>query len=175
MIHEMIAVVLGLFVVPPVGRPQDSNRAVVGSKEQLTQFLIQVKSSASSVSSDLSTLDFFAAQDGFRTHSAILEAYKDDIASLRNEAARLEEVRRDASSSQQVAIDRMSPAMLELVSAAEKAIQAGNSRSNRPEYTEYFKLNAELASELSNVISVWVDYASTREALDRAGQKLTAP
>lgn len=145
---------------------------------QVSEVLSDAKTLASSLRSDIMTLDFIAlSASGSQTRAVTLNLFAVHTTALRSQSARLEEIRKYGTSSQQTAIDRMVPVMQELASSAEAAINATRSLSqlSSPEYREYFKLNADLAEELSHVISAWVDYANTRENLNRVAEKVGVP
>jgi len=146
---------------------------------QVGQLLSDTKSLVSLLKSDISTLDFFALSGGgWQTHAVMLNLYSERTAALRSQALRLEAMRQNGSRWQQIAVDRIIPVMNELASSAETAINA--TKTNQPrlsstEYREYLKLNSDLAEELSTLIAAWVDYAKTREDLDRSAEKIGAP
>ncbi len=177
MTPKAILVVLGLIFASP-GRPQ-YRRPSAEPSEQISQLLREVKNVASSLKSDISTLDFFAAEEGgLRMYAAMLEVYQDHIAALHKQASRLEEVRKYGSRSQQNAIDRVIPVMQEFVSSAEAVIaiaRANYDPSNHTEYRDYYKLNGDLAGEFAKLIAGWADYAATRGALDRLAPTVSAP
>jgi len=108
----------------------------------------------------------------------MLNLYSERTAALRIQALRLEAMRQYGSRWQQIAVDRIIPVMNELASSAETAINATKTNQTRlssTEYREYLKLNSDLAEELSTLIAAWVDYAKTREDLDRSAEKIGAP
>lgn len=89
MTRKTIVAGLGLLLAA-----QHSHHQYSQSEEQTDQLLSDIKSTASLLRSDISTLDFFMRADGFRTQSAIVEVYEGRIHALRDQTARLEEASR---------------------------------------------------------------------------------
>lgn len=169
-------IILGIGLVPSTSWSQSANAPPTVDSSQIRQVFSDVKSLASFLKSDVATLDFVAfSGGGSQTRDSTLDRFAQHATALRRQSARLEEIRKYGASPQQAAIDRMVPVMKEFASSAEEAIRAARtppaSGANQ-DYREYMKLNSDLAQELSDVISAWVDYATTRENLDRAAGKV---
>lgn len=166
---------LPLLVTTLAAGPQSHGSEETGSS-QVAQLLTDTKSLASSLKSDLATLDFFAlSADAGLTRTAMFNLYEEHINALRSQQAKLEAKRKDGSRWQQTALDRIVPIIEEFASSAEAAIAAAKTsqgRLNSADSRDYFKLNADLADEFSTAIGAWADYAKTRADLDRAAQKI---
>jgi hypothetical protein len=163
-----LTIVLALLVIrPQMAAPEG------GGTSQVTQLLSDVESKASLLKSDLSTLDFFASsQLGWQSHAAIVAAYKEHIGALRNQAAKLDGARKDASRWQKTTIDQIVPLLQEFAATAEATIGAIDKNPaglNSDDYKQYVKLNADLSGEFSTLIGTWVNYARTRDELSRNG------
>lgn len=171
-----VAVLIAMGTWPAGRAAQDVSASEQSVRAQIAQLLSDGKSVASSIKSDIQTLNFFAlSAGGPQANTAMLNLYQQHIHDLRSDAARLEAMRAKGSGFQQTAMERMIPVMQELASSAEAAIRtasANQSRLNSSEFSDYFKLNSDLAGELSAVIAAWADYAKTSEDLIRASRKI---
>ena len=173
--NKAFLALLPLLLTSLAAGPQSNGSQETGSS-QVAQLLTDAKNLASSLKSDLATLDFFAlSADSGVTRTAMLNLYQEHINALRSQQAKLEAKRKDGSRWQQTALDRIVPIIEEFASGAEAAIataKTSQGRLNSADSRDYFKLNADLAEEFSTAIAAWADYAKTREDLDRAAQKL---
>jgi hypothetical protein len=161
------ALIAFLAVVPAslAGQPQQP--------PQVEQLLNDTKSLVSLLKSDIATLGFFVSESASSTNAAMLNLYAERIKSLRALAGKLEAARKDGSHAQQTALDRIVPVMKEFASSADTALAAAKQSPAVQE--QYFKLNSDLAEELCSVISAWVDYAKTKDDLDRVARPKAAP
>lgn len=168
-------IILAVALARSPGWSQSVNAQTMDGS-QVSQVLSEVKSLASFLKSDVATLDFVAfSAGGSQTRASTLDRFAQHAAALRRQSGRLDEIRKYGSSSQQTAIDRMVPVMKEFASSSEAAIKAARTTpvsGGSQDYREYMKLNSDLAQELSDVISAWVDYATTKENLDRVAGKV---
>jgi hypothetical protein len=173
--NKTFVAVLAVMVTSSASHAQSLNTSGEAGRLRVAQLLSDAKSSASSLKSDLATLDFFAASiGGWQTHAAILDLYQEHITSIRSQAARLESARNNGSLWQQTAVDRIIPVMQEFASSAEAAIRTSNANQTilqSSDFKRYFKLNSDQAGEFASLIAAWVDYAKTRDDLERVPQK----
>jgi len=146
--------------------------------KQVGQFLSDVKSLAGLIKSDIATLGFFALSGGeWQTRDVMLKLYTERVNTLRTQASRLEAIRKEGSHPQQIAAERIVPVMKELASIADAAVRSTKSNPKRistADYRQYLKLTSDLADQLSAMIGACVDYAKTREDLDRFSEKIGA-
>ena len=140
------------------------------SQKEVSQLLEQSKAAAAQLEHDALVLESFTRGHlSWQSHAGQLVRIKENINSMGEDAKRLQELRPAAAPWQQQAIDRIVPLLTEMASLTESAIEYLNAEPNKlhtPEYTEYLKEKAELAAELSALISDTVKY-------DRAKAKLT--
>lgn len=152
------------MLLPSAAAPQggDSNR--------IAQLLADADSQAMLLKSDLSTLDFMAssATPG-QSYAQVIGAYRQHIATLRNQAATLETQRKNAPEWQQTTIDRVVPLLREFAASATAAMDAIGTHTG--DFKQYVKLNADLAGELSTLIDTWISLGKTREELARAASR----
>ena len=165
----MVAFVVVAFALAVRGgSPQDAAAAQTSQKE-VSQLLEQTKAAAAQLERDALVLESFTRGHlSWQSHAGQLARIKENINSMGEDAKRLQDLR-PAAPWQQQAIDRIIPLLTEMASLTESAIEYLNAEPNKlhtPEYTEYLKEKAELAAELSALISDTVKY-------DRAKAKLT--
>jgi len=160
-------VVAGLMFTARALCAQDATTQ--SSQKEVSQLLVQSQKAAVQLEHDAAVLETFTRSSlSWRSHASQLTAIKDHINAMGEDAKRLQEIRHTAAPWQQQAIDRIIPLMAEMASLTESAIEYLNANPNglhTPEYTEYLKEKAELAAELSALISDFVKY-------DRAKAKL---
>ena len=166
----MVAFVVVAFALAVRGgSPQDAAAAQTSQKE-VSQLLEQTKAAAAQLERDALVLESFTRGHlSWQSHAGQLTRIKENINSMGEDAKRLQDLRPAAAPWQQQAIDRIVPLLTEMASLTESAIEYLNAEPNKlhtPEYTEYLKEKAELAAELSALISDTVKY-------DRAKAKLT--
>ena len=164
----MVAFVVVAFALAVRGgSPQDAAAAQTSQKE-VSQLLEQTKAAAAQLERDALVLESFTRGHlSWQSHAGQLTRIKENINSMGEDAKRLQDLR-PAAPWQQQAIDRIIPLTKEIASLTESAIghlSADPNRLHTPEYAEYLKENAELATGLSALISDSVKY-------DRAKAKL---
>lgn len=169
--------ILAAMLASPAGWSQTSSASAGSDIPPVRQLLSNVKNLVPLLKSDIATLDLLVRPAG-GAQAVLFNLYTEHIANLRSQADKLEALRKSGTRWQQVAIDRMVPAMQELAASAEAAINWTRSNQDRlssTDYGDYLKLNADLAEELSRLITSCVDYAKTREDLERASANIGAP
>ena len=165
----MVAFVVVAFALAVRGgSPQDAAAAQTSQKE-VSQLLEQTKAAAAQLERDALVLESFTRGHlSWQSHAGQLTRIKENINSMGEDAKRLQDLRPAAAPWQQQAIDRIIPLTKEIASLTESAIghlSADPNRLHTPEYAEYLRENAELATGLSALISDSVKY-------DRAKAKL---
>jgi hypothetical protein len=154
------ALVAGLMLTVRAVCAQDATAQT--SQKEVSQLLEQSKAAAAQLEHDTLVLESFTRGHlSLQSHGDQLTRVKEHINSMGEDVQRLRELRPAAASWQQQAIDRIIPLMTEMASLTESAIEHLNANPNKlhiPEYTEYLKENAELATELSALISDSVKY-----------------
>jgi len=163
-----VAFVGGLMLTARAVCAQDATAQT--SQKEVSQLLEQSKAAAAQLEHDALVLESFTRGHlSWQSHAGQLVRIKENINSMGEDAKRLQDLRPAAAPWQQQAIDRIIPLLTEMASLTESAIEYLNAEPNKlhtPEYTEYLKEKAELAAELSALISDTVKY-------DRAKAKLT--
>jgi len=164
----MVAFVVVAFALAVRGgSPQDAAAAQT-SQNEVSQLLEQTKAAAAQLERDALVLESFTRGHlSWQSHAGQLTRIKENINSMGEDAKRLQDLR-PAAPWQQQAIDRIIPLTKEIASLTESAIEHLSANPNRlhtPEYAEYLRENAELATGLSALISDSVKY-------DRAKAKL---
>jgi|SRR5579872_2922450 hypothetical protein len=141
---------------------------------QLAHLFEDTKNLVSLLKSDIATLGFFAvAERTSSTNAAMFTISAERIKALRTLTDKLDSARPQGSPAQKAAVDRVVPVMKEFASSAETAFAAAKQSPAVQE--QYFKLNADLAEELCSVISAWIDYAKTKDDLDRVARPKASP
>jgi len=160
--------VVALAFAARVVSPQDAAAAQTFQKE-VSQLLEQSKAAAAQLERDALVLQSFTRGNlSWQSHAEQLSRIKEHINSMGEDAKRLQDLRPAAAPWQQQAIDRIIPLMTEMASLTESAIEHLNANPNSlhtPEYTEYLKEKAELATELSVLISDSVKYDRVKAKL----------
>lgn len=147
-----------------------------GDASRIAQLLQEASSQAALLKSDLSTLEFIAssATPG-QSYAQVVGAYRQHIATLRNQAATLETERKNAPQWQQTTIDRVVPLLREFAVRAAEAIDAIGKNTgdlDNQNFKQYVKLNADLAGELSTLIDGWISLGKTKEELARVSKNI---
>lgn len=110
----------------------------------------------------------------WESHSTAISQVREHINALGRQATKLKEARDSASPWQKEAIDRIEPILKELADNTSAVINHLNGQHRRPlaEYQGYLEANAEHASDLSKMISDYIDYGSTKHKMDQFAEKL---
>jgi hypothetical protein len=161
------ALVAGLMLTARAVCAQDATAQT--SQKEVSQLLEQSKAAAAQLEHDAAVLETFTRGNlNWQSHGEQLTRIKEHINTMGGDVKRLQDLRPAAAPWQQEAIDRIIPFMVEMASLTESAIEYVNRNPGKlhtPEYKEYLKDKAELATELSVLISDFVKY-------DRAKTKM---
>jgi phage-related tail protein len=154
-------VVVVLAFTARAGSPQET-AAPQTSQKEVSQLLGQSKAAAAELERDALVLESFTRGNlSWQSHGEQLRLVKEHINSMGKDVQRLRELRPAAAPWQRQAIDQIIPLMTEIASLTESAIEHLNADPDKlhtAEYTEYLKEKAELATELSALISDTVKY-----------------
>ena len=172
--------ILGLFAVlflsaaPAVlasPRPTDS--------EQVTKLLADVKSEAAQLKSDAEDMKTFTRSHlSWQSHAAKIEQIKQHVNKSGELLAKLHDSKASASAWQGQAIDRITPILQELAASVSSTIEHLNknqSRIHTTPYTDYVASTADLATDLSELITDYVAYGEAKNRSEDLGQKLEVP
>lgn len=150
-----------------------------GDSEDINQLLSQVNDHAIQFHADSEKMAAFTRSNmSWESYATQINSVKEHINSAGKFLAKLSAERENGSPWQQIAIDRINPVMKELASNTETVINTLNKNQRRvhmPEFQDYVRTNADLATELSHMISDFVDYGNTKVKLERLAAKLEIP
>jgi hypothetical protein len=107
-----------------------------------------------------------------------LELIKERINTIGKTLTRLQNLRSSASPWQREAIDRILPVAKKLASNTTAAIEhlvKEPMKIHEPQYQQYLKSNAEVASNLATLVKDFVEYGKTRTTLEAYERKLEVP
>ena len=167
--------VLFLSAAPTVfagPRPNDS--------EEVTKLLSEVKSEAVQLKDDAEDMKSFtrSKQLSWQSHAAKVEQIKKHVNSSGELLAKLHNSKPSASAWQGQAIDRITPILQELAASVSSTIEHLRKNQNRihtPPYTDYVASTADLATDLSGLISDYVAYGEAKNKSEELGQRLEVP
>lgn len=154
-------------------------RAAETDLEAITTLLLDAKTEAGAINSDAQQLNtFIASPSEWQEHAAKLNEMKAHI----NKASRIVEdmknMKEAGSKWQQIAIKRITPALNELANNLQKTIaqlSANQSRVHTSPYRDYAAINAELAANLAETVSDFVQYARTKAKFEDLARRLELP
>ena len=159
-------------------RPTQSQaRTANPDSKEVNDLLNRAKTHALQLKTDAIEMKAFTHQNlGWESHGDKINAIKQDVDSLCQTAAKLNSVKSDASPWQKAAIARISPLLKELADNTTSVINHLNKEQGRflysPEHKNLLEANADLSSDLSAVVSNYVDYGKTRSKFFELRQKL---
>jgi hypothetical protein len=162
--------VLFLSAAPTVfagPRPNDS--------EEITKLLseaVQLKDDAEDMNS------FTKSKLSWQSHAAKIEQIKQHVNKSGELLSKLQDAKASASAWQKQAIDEITPLLRELAANVSSTIEHLNKNQNRihtPPYTDYVASTADLATDLSGLISDYVGYGEAKNKSEELGQRLEVP
>lgn len=166
--------VLFLSTAPDVlasPRPNDS--------EEVTKLLSDIKSEAVQLRSDAEDMNSFArSQLTWQSHSAKINQIKEHVNKAGELLSKLQGAKTSASAWQEHAIDRITPLLQELAASVTSTIEHLNKNQNlihTPPYTEYVASTAELATDLSGLITDYLAYGEAKNKSEELGKNLEVP
>ncbi|HXU19932.1 MAG TPA: hypothetical protein VN788_05050 [Verrucomicrobiae bacterium] len=167
--------VLFLSAAPAVlasPRPKDS--------EQVTKLLTNVKSEAVQLKDDAEDMKSFtwSKQLSWQSHAAKIEQIKQHVNASGKLLTDLQNSKASASAWQGQAIDRIAPILQELAASVSSTIEHLNKNQDRihtAPYTDYVASTADLASDLSELITDYVAYGEAKNRSENLARKLEVP
>lgn len=154
-------------------------RAKTTDSEQFLKLLSDAKTEALALQQDAAELNTFTKSSAsWQSYANKLAQIKTDVNKVGGIVEELNNLRIIASPWQQIAIDRVTPSLKELVSNTQLTIAQLNnnpSRVHMSPYTDYVAAHYELASELASMIGNFVEYGKTKAKLDNLTRKLELP
>jgi hyperosmotically inducible periplasmic protein len=142
------------------------------AQKEVEKLLKQISSSAVTLGNHSDRLESYTrgSRLNYETHAGELTRVKETINSMGSDFWRLQELRPSALPWQQLVIDRLEPVLVGLAGHATNAIEQLNEDRNKLPSQEYrdsiISLDAR-ARQVRNIIVVHLDYADSREKLNR--------
>jgi len=146
-----------------------------GDSAQASKLLQQAKISAAQLKTDSEEMESFTSnQLTWQSHATQINRVKEHVNRTGKILAELHDAREGAEPWQQEAIDKITPMLQELASNTTSIIDHLNDRRHtwHPEYTGYLKANAQLASDLSRLITDSIDYGRAKSRTENLGKNL---
>lgn len=166
--------VLFLSAAPAVfASPQPSD------SQEVTKLLADAKSEAVQLKNDAEDMKSFTRSKlSWQSHAAKIEQIKQHVNTAGKLLADLHNSKSSASAWQGQAIDRITPILQELAASVSSTIEHLNKNQNRihtPPYTDYVASTADLATDLSGLITDYVAYGEAKNKSEELEQKLEVP
>ena len=147
-----------------------------GDSAEINKLLADANSHAIQFRADSEKMTAFAhAKSGWENYATQLQSIKEHVNATGKVLASLKAARDSGSLWQQTAIDRITPLLKEMATNTETVIATLNKNQRKvhlKEFQDYVQANYDVASELSHVISDFVDYGNTKIKLERLAAKL---
>lgn len=147
--------------------------------EAVTKLLSDVKSEAVLLRSDAEEVKSFTRSTlSWQSHAEKIEQIKQHVNAAGELLGKLHDSKASASAWQGQAIDRITPILRELAASVTSTIDHLNknqSRIHTPPYTDYVASTAELATDLSTLITDYVAYGKAKDKSEELEQKLEVP
>lgn len=144
--------------------------------EEITKLLSDAKIQALDLKTASEQLESLTHRNtSWEHHADVIAKMKVQINATGNLLAKMSGVRSSGSPWQQQAIDQITPLLKELAANTTATIEHLNDnkgRLNTPAYREYVLTNYDLASELSALISDFVDYGKTKAKFETLSRRL---
>ena len=161
------------LVVSPAMRAAD--RPALDSDE-ITKLLAEAKTEAFDLKNDAEKLESFTrSKISWEHHATVIEQMKEHVNEVGRLVAKMNDARIAGSPWQQQAIEQVTPVLKELATNTTAAIEHLNENKGRlhtPEYKELLTVNYDLATELSALVTDFVDYGKTKAKYERLTNKL---
>ncbi len=152
--------------------------AEVADSAQVTKLLGDAKTQAFQLKEDAVTMESFNRMKvSHETQAETINQIKDHINTLVRTEAKLQEARADAAPWQKQVIRQIVPYLDELEGYTSAVIETlnGEVHHNLAEYKDYLEANADYATDLSAMISDFVNYSQTKDRMERLKAKLEIP
>jgi len=157
-------------------------RAALGSddSEPVSKLLSQARAEAYQIQLDAGTLESFTREPNisWQNHAEFINLMKANINEEGKTVAKLVDARSTASPWQVTAIDRIVPLLKELAANTTNAIAFINKNPAKlfsDEYKDYLEANADVSTELSDLITHYVHYGNTKNRFENLSRKLELP
>lgn len=146
---------------------------------QMSHLLTQARSQSAQLATEATTMESYTRTvSAWEGHATQLEHIKTHINELGKTLQQMNDIRDQSSPWQQQAVDHIVPLAKELASSMEATIQHLNEHKahlKMPPYRDYLKANAEMATNISDLIRDYVAYGHSKDQYERLGQRLETP
>jgi hypothetical protein len=146
-----------------------------GDSAQTSKLLQDAKVSAVQLKQDSSRMESYTrSQLAWNSHASQINMIKEHVNNIGKTLADLHNSRAGSEPWQRDAIDKITPLLQELAGNTESVINHLNDRKQtwHPEYQGYLKSNAELATDLSQLIGDYIDFGNAKAKTQALEQKL---
>jgi hypothetical protein len=150
---------------------QPNYQTELNLQAEASKLLKEVQSRAAELTKEADRLDTYARASLSReSHGAQLTLVKDHINAIGVRLQRLQEIRSQAASWQQQAIDSVVPVAVNLAAHTEAAILEVNGPGTvlwLPDYTDHLRAIADRSGRVKDTINLHLEMASTSDKLER--------
>lgn len=152
-----------------------------GDSESVSKLLGEAKTGAYQISVDATTLESYMRQPKLNwvSHATEIDRMKNDINATAKTVGKLNSERMNASPWQATAIDRIIPLMKEIADDTTAAIEFLNKNQAKPlitgDYRDFIEANADVCTQLSDLVSHFVDYGNTKSRYENLKRTLEVP
>jgi len=165
----LLAVVSLSPVLQAAGTSEDS--------KEVSDLLSQAKTQAAQLKSDADQMDILAQTNvSWERQANKVNAIRNDVNNVVKTIAKLNDASDAASPWQKTAIDRINPLLKGMADNTTSIIEHMNRENgsllNTKEHKDYVKANAELAEEMSTMITDFVNYGKTKAKFEKLTQEL---
>ncbi len=147
--------------------------------KEVSATLADVKSEAIQLRQDADELKTFTHSTlSWESHAAKIEEIKRHVNNAGQSLSKLDSARGSASPWQQQAIDRITPLLKEIASNVESTIEHLNKKPKLLQtgpYADYAAANYDLASNVAELISDYVEYGKAKTKSEELAAKLEVP
>jgi hypothetical protein len=146
-----------------------------GDSAQTSKLLQDAKVSAAQLKQDSARMESYTrSQLTWNSHVSQINMIKEHVNNSGKILADLHNSRDGAEPWQRDAIDKITPLLQELAGNTESVINHLNDKKQtwHPEYHGYLKSNAELATDLSQLIGDYIDFGNAKAKTQALEQKL---
>jgi len=147
--------------------------------KEVSAILDEVKTEAIQLSHDADELKSFTHSTlTWHSHAVKVEEIKRHVNKAGKSLSELDSAKAEASPWQQQAIDRINPLLRELATNVTATIEHLNQKPNLLQaspYVDYVAANYDLASDLAELVSDYVDYGRSKSKSEELATKLETP
>lgn len=171
---------VGLFLVALAFAPSTVYGAQTSKdSEEFSAILVDAKTEAIQLRDDADELKMFTRSDlSWESHAAKIEEIKQHVNNAGKIVSKLDSARGNASPWQQQSVDHINPLLREIASNVESTIEHLNQKPKfvgTGPYVDYVAANYDLASNLAELISDYVEYGKSKARSEELASHLEVP